>query len=300
MLLAYMSSGWRRPIITIGFVCISLVIIGGLVRSSWSDFQEYDRNLQLNWLLAAITLFFIDFAVALAAWHLLIKQIANYNDWWVSTKIVLYANLARRIPGTVWYIASRALMYEKVGISKTSTSLLSALEMILFLISGSLVALISLPFWQNTSSVTTSQLALLLIIIPVGLFSVHPSILKRVWQFLSKTPVSQDLKWSNTITWLVCYLLTWLLGGTVLYSAINIFQSVPISQLMMVIGIWAITGVVSLAGFLTFSLFGVREISLIVLLSTIIPTPLAILVTVIIRLIWLGGELLGALLSLKM
>lgn len=303
----YLMSGWRRPALTALFVVLSLVVIGRVIWGNWELLASYPWRLRPRYLLYALIFFGLDFFLALWAWHLLVARLANYRNFRQTIKIYLYANLARRIPGSVWYIASRALLYQAVGVSKTSTSLLSGLELAFFILSGVATTLLSLPFWQASTrdqsqlgSFLTHEPLLAALLIPLALLLVHPRVLGWLWRKVSPENPAMTLSWHDTAVWMGVYILTWVLGGAVLFSVINLFYILPLSQLGMIIGIWSLAGAVSLAGFVTISIFGLREISLVLLLTLVLPGPVALVIAVAIRLIWLSGELITSLLSLKL
>lgn len=85
-----------------------------------------------------------------------------------------------------------------------------------------------------------------------------------------------------------------------LFSVINLFYPLSVTSLIIVIGIWALAGSVSLVGALTISGIGLREVSLILLLTQLVPAPVNLVTAIAIRLLWLTGELLSSLISLKL
>ncbi len=295
-------AGRTGRLVSVLFLLITLGVIAQILLSNWDTLATFPWQLRPIWLLAILLFFLIDLLVATWAWHLLVVGLANYNNFRRSAKICWYANLARRIPTPVWYIAGRAVMYEQVGVSKLTISLLSTLELIFFFLSGLITTLLTLPFWVIPPQLRTgaNQGWLLLPLFILSLLLVHPRVLAALWRRLRPGTALQPLRWQTTITWLGCYMLAWVLGAFVLFSAINLLTPLPLSKLIPIIGIWSLAGSISLAGSLTISLIGVREISLTLLLAILIPAPVALIVAILMRLIWLAGETLSALASLKL
>lgn len=298
----YLVSGWRRPLLMGFFVLLSLIVIAQIIISNWDSLLTYDWQFRTDQFALAIIFFLLDFLLAIWAWHLLVKALANYNNLRQTTKIILQANLARRVPGMVWYIASRSLMYEEVGVAKRTTTLLSGLELLFFLVSGVVTTLLTLPFWDWPFEALNnlSPILLLLIIIPLSVCLVHPRVFQFLWQKIAKETAVSSLSWQNTFFWLIVYILTWILGAFVLYFVINTLHPISSSSLIQIVGIWSLAGTLSLAGFVTISFFGLREVSLALLLTPLLPTPLILIIVVLIRLIWLVGELATSLLSFKL
>ena len=296
-----MSGKYSRLLVGF-FLLLSVFVIARVLIINWSAFREYSWEIRPIWFLYTALFFLIDLLIATWAWHLFVARLTGFNNFRKSAKICWSSNLARRIPGPIWYIAGRAILYEKEGLKKTTTSLLSALELAFFLISGILTTLLTLPFWlfRDGGVYQPIQLWIFVAVLPLGIILVHPRILEHLWQKVSREKLTHQLLWRDTTTWLWIYVLTWVIGAFVLFSVINIIYPLPTSNLIPTISIWAFAGSLSLAGALTISVIGLREISLVFLLTQIIPAPIALIVAIGIRLVWLAGELFSALLALKL
>lgn len=297
-----MLSGWQGKVVTAVFLILTLLVIARILLGNWDTIETFDWQIRPFWLLYIIIFFILDLFAATWVWHLLVVRLANYNNFRRSAKICWWSNLARRIPTPIWYIAGRAVMYEQEGISKITTSLLSTLELLFFFLSGLATTLLTLPFWAIPDDLlgNNSQTWLLFVFLPLSLLFVHPRLLETIWRRLRPGIPLQRLRWQDTITWLLYYILTWILGALVLFSIMNLLYPVPWSQIVVVIGIWSLSGSISLAGALTISVIGVREISLTLLLTILVPAPIALIVALLIRLVWLLGELLSGLISFKL
>lgn len=300
-LLRYATTGWRRKALIALFILASLGVITQIIIANWDLLVAYDWEIKPSWLVYAVVFFFVDFFVSLWAWHLLVVNLTGFDNLRRTAKIVLTSNLARRIPGSVWYITGRALLYGEQGVSKRSISLLSGLEMIFFMISAVVTFVMAVPFWVLPGRLAgTVEPAWLLAALPVGMVLVHPRLLQRIWHRISRERLTRPLKWRDTVVWLALYVLTWILGAVVLFCVINFFHRLSWGHFMPVLGMWALAGIISITGFFTISIIGLREISLVFLLAQFVPHPITILIAISVRLIWLAGELITALISLKL
>lgn len=298
--LRYLTSGWRRKLIFAIFALISVGIIVRITLSNWDLLVGYEWRLSPIWLGYAVLAFIVDFLVSLWAWHALVSQLTGFRNFFRSTKIVLASNLARRMPGGIWYIASRAVLYEEEGIRKRRTSIVSALEMAFFFISSIVTVLAMLPFWSLPERIpdTLGATWILLLVALVGLIAVHPRVLQVLWRVTGLDDFPAEVHWTDTVAWLLLYTATWFLGGIVLFCIINFFTAVPSSELTGVIGVWALAGAISIMGSFTLPIIGLREITLIFLLEQFVLHPITLAVAVTVRLLWLTGELLTSLAAL--
>lgn len=296
----YLFSGWRGRMVTLFFLLISLAVVVMVIFTNWTTISTYEWQVRPVWIGYGLFFLAIDLFLGALAWHLIVIRFTEHKSLRQNVKFWNFSNLARRIPGTIWYISSRAVLYEKHGVSKATTIVLSGLEMALILVSGIVIFIIILPFWAIPDDLVDGlgNLWFILILLPPCLLLVHPRVLDRLWRKLSPLTTIQKLHWRDTIGWLFLYLVIWAIGALTLFSAVNFVHPLPIQQLAPIIGMWALASTISLAGALTFTSFGVREISLTLLLAQLIPAPIALIVAIIVRIFWLAGEWVGGVLSL--
>jgi glycosyltransferase 2 family protein len=197
--------------------------------------------------------------------------------------------LGKRLPGTVWYIPWRAKMYDSLGITLGLVSIASGVELAVQIISGLLVTLFfAIPILYRYQASLWVGVALFIFC----LFILHPKVLQWTGQRL-KLDLGR-IGYRTILSWIMQYTLCWIIGGFMYYCVVNIFIPVPISQIIYIIGAWTLTGALSLSLFILPSNFGFNEISLSLLLSLIIPSPVAVIVAVGGRILLFTYELLWA------
>ncbi len=300
--LDYALSGWRKGLITAFFAALTILIIAYAIVSNWELFKSQEWAFRPHWLFWAIVFLFLDMFLGAWVWHRLASQLASSHSARQNIKIWWYANLGRRVPGTVWYIAGRAALYDQIGISKLTITMLSGLELALIFVSGIVMTLITIPFWALPAEfVRGPNLALILLVtVPLTLVLIRPNVLVKIWRKLSGQSSIQVIRLRDTLTWLLLYLLVWLVGALVLFSVVNVFHTLPVTQLAAAIGMWSLASSLSLAGALTFTGLGIREVSLTFLLTILIPLPIALITSIAVRLLWLAAELVTAMFALRL
>lgn len=298
----YLFTGKRQRVVTAVFLLLTAVVIGSLIAGNWETLRDYDWQIRPLWLLYAVAFMLVDMFLGAVVWHSLCVRFIQHAHFRTNIKIWWYANLARRIPGTVWFIASRAIMYETVGVAKLPVSLLSGLELVLIFVSGIVTTLLTLSFWILPTEVTQSVdlIWFIPIVLILCVIMVHPRILGKIWQLFSRQGPTARLYWRDTTTWLLLYIVVWSIGGLALFCLINFFQPLPATALIATIGMWALAGTISLAGALTITGLGLREVSLTLMLTQIVPLPVALVIVIVSRVMWLLGELITAGISLKL
>ena len=191
-------------------------------------------------------------------------------------------------------------MYKKQGISERDVSLASGLEFALIFASGVVVFVLTLPFW-SVFEITANQSNQLWLIIPLfglSILLMHPRLISRIWRSVASDPITTTISWKDSIQWILGYLVVWSVGGVVFYFLIDAFYPIGIQYLIPSIGMWALGSIASMLGSLFFFVGALREISIILLLSYLMPLPVAIAIGILLRLLWLLGELVTAILSI--
>jgi hypothetical protein len=217
----------------------------------------------------------------------------------VNARIFCYSSLPRRIPGAVWYIASRAHLYNKEGVARSVTMVGTLLETVLLIASGLLVYLMSLLFPVSAKSVGHLSPGTALLLLAPLLIVLHPAVFNRLFGYLlRKFHYTGELSLTsrrNAVLVLI-YSLAWILGGIDLYLLANAIHPVPLEFLPAVIGAWAASGAISLVSSYLIQGLGVAEVTLALLLSTFLPLPVSIAISIFFRILLTVSEVAWALL----
>ena len=277
-------------------LCFS--ILGYSLYKNWTALAAFQWR--INYLQVAISFIFYTFDLALAVWgwSLIVSKLAGFSDFRKNLKIYCYSNIASRLPGTVWYIIGRAYLYKQQGIAKSVISIASLLEMVLIISSGILTYFLFLPFLSPISALRNPLPLIALLLL--GLLLTHPVTLEAILQRFARAKAPYGLRYRDTLAWLGIYIIVWIVGGLVLYSAVNVFYPLPLTQLPGIIGAWTLSGVAASLVFFSPSGLGIRELTLSFLLSYYIPTPLAIVVAVGMRVGLTVYEAFWAVVALKL
>jgi hypothetical protein len=193
--------------------------------------------------------------------------------------------LARRIPGTLWYILYRNKAYEKNGYSSKVTTLASGVEMAVSLVSGLLISgLLGGTIFQQLK-INIWPFALIFVL---GLLLLQPKILRKLIKKLGSNP--ERFGYTQLLTWTGLYMLLWLIGGCLIYLIINLIFPLELRYIWFVIGSWTVVGTLTQLIFFLPTNFGITEISLSLLLSVIMPSPIAVIISILIRILLIISE----------
>jgi uncharacterized membrane protein YbhN (UPF0104 family) len=85
--------------------------------------------------------------------------------------------------------------------------------------------------------------------------------------------------------WLLLYMAGWAVGGILLYSVLAIFEAPGLDHLPEVIGTWTVAGSASMLAILLPSGFGIVEVTVTALLSRLVPSGVAVMAALGVRLL---------------
>ena len=291
---------WKKLQVAVPSVIFALCfsILGYSLYENWTALAAFQWKINYPQIALSFIFYTFDLALAVWGWSLIVSKLAGFSDFRKNLKIYCYSNIANRLPGTVWYIISRAYLYEQQGIAKSVISIGSLLEMVLIISSGILTYFLFLPFISPISALRNPLPLIALLLL--GLLLTHPATFGAILQRFARTKVPRDLRYRDTLVWLGIYIIVWIVGGLVLYSAVNVFYPLPLTQLPGIIGAWTLSGVAASLVFFSPSGLGIRELTLSFLLSHYIPTPLAIVVAVGMRVGLTVYEAFWAVVALKL
>ena len=283
---------WIRYSINVILLSIVLFSVFTYIKEDWQLIQSYRINLNFRSILIAFLIFGINFFLLVIAWHILISKFAPLISLKQNTQQFSYSYLYKFLPTPAPFLASRMYLYNQLGIKKSVILSTTALETILHMVTGFIVFLLLLLDKYNPVS-----WLIILLSIPVILIIQKPDLLEMKWLHGEKPihPISKI----DIITLLVIFSLTWILSGPFFIHLMKIITNyVPIT-IDEALKIWIIGSLVAYLGSYTLGGAGfLREFSLTLLLSQYFHPPMALLITLTVRVFMTFGGLVWALLFL--
>lgn len=278
-----------------GTVAFSVAVLGFLL------YRERAQLLQLQWRLdplligGAFLAYFCGLTVATLVWANLMQQLGSTLPYATHIDYFCLSQLAKRLPGTLWYVASRTYLYNQVGESLRLVAFGSSLELLLTFVSGCLTTLLFAGYavaeqtplgWWGWVVLAGSSFVLL-----------HPGFLHYLLRRF-KIGEAPRLQYGHLLLWVFLYSVLWVIGGFVLYCTSNLVTTIGLAHLPYFIGSWSLVGTLSFVVFFLPTNLGFTEVGLSLLLVRVIPSSLAVIVAVVNRIFLLICEIGGVLLLL--
>jgi hypothetical protein len=250
----------------------------------------------------AFLLYPLGFAPLIWAWHLLMACLDACPDWRTNVRLYSLSCLPKRIPSSIWYIASRAILYRGQGIDSVLTLTATALETIWLVLAGLSIYLLSLPLGVPVGRTASLDGRFIGVAVACSILALAaplwaPLLLRGVRWLLARMGVSISVRLDagDVLRFLALSGVAWVGGGVVLYVLANAVTPIPLAQLPVLVGAWAASGAVSLSAGLLVSGMGLREVTLTVLLANVMPLHVAVAVSLLFRVLLMVGEFVWAL-----
>jgi len=273
-----------------GKISIILVIFIFLARQiylDWSKVGGYDFSFNYYYLILAIILMTFHLLWTSLIWWMILKSLNAELKIMRSMKIWFLSLIARYIPGKVGIVIGRLEMCKKDGISRSKTIVSIILELALLTCSGALIFLLGIFFFKEQEILTSVHLIFILLLIALVLllpFYLKP-ILNLGLKLIKREQIEFDLKYKSVLFFLLLYSVSWIVYGSSLFLLVSSIYELSFSQLPQIGGIFVISWIVGFLSFLTPGGIGVREGVSVFLLKNYIPVSIAILASIIGRIL---------------
>lgn len=267
----------RHPFLTLGAGLLAVsffVVLVFLLYHDWESVSSRLLGADFRYLVMVAALYVADLAIYVAVWVLVVEQVGGRTTKARHATIYCLANVAKRLPGTLWYVGGRAVLYSRIGVAGGPVYLASAIEGTLSWLAGVIVAgpFLALALPQHRWLAASVGFIVLILVNPLSL--------RRLLQKAAPTDELRNLDVRHVYLWLGLHTIGWIVGGAMLVAVVFLFQRVSVGQALWIIGSWTVAGTTAMLATVLPTNFGITELALTSLLSQIVPAWLAALVAV--------------------
>ena len=275
---------------------LSIAILGGMIVCYVPTILSQPLEFQAGPLILGFVIYSLDLLLAIVSWWLIMSRLTRGISFREHLRIYCLTLFSRRLPGVPWHFATRAVAYKRFGVEPVITTIATGMETLLITATGFFVSPL---IWFILPDNLQSQLRWMFLILIPCLVIVHPKVVAWIIKCFSKNEIAVGFGYADLLMLIGEYVLVWGVGGIVLYALIVALYPLPPSQIPGVLGAWALSGAIASIATFTPTSFGVREISLGLLLAIFIPPGLAAVVTILSRLYLTGIELFWSLVATR-
>lgn len=296
----------RHPGLRAAFGTVILAGAGYALWRTWHDpaLADLPANVQLWPVLLSLLVRTASSFGSARVWLALLRGVGGEIHVRDALRIYVVTNIAKYVPGKVLQIAGRVALLQEHG-QPAAIGLASVLmELAISLLVSAIVVVICLPAVLTTVGLDEQHwlvVVLALLAVPAGLLGLHPRALgpvlalgSRLALRASSGPRISAPPFRSTLLALACSLALRGISAVAIYATARAvypldFSAIPLLAASTSLGyLLGIVLSVAPAG------LGVREGVVTVMLSTLIPLPIAIAISVLDRVVSIASELLAA------
>lgn len=278
---------WKK--IAEGLIYLLVIFfIFRLFSNYWPQIREQIVNIKIFNLFISIFLYGFGLLILSYSSYRIILNFGRIN-FIQSSYCYFKSQITRYIPGNIWGVAARLYFFRKYGFKKREILAAFFYESGLIIFSAALAYFIFRGFY---SSYLFLDIILAVVGFLVFLIIFNCRIFSYFFSFFKKTEIEIKIPLSKSISYIFLYLIFWLFCGLALYFLLNSFADYKISIVFPLLSIYAAAWALGYLSFITPTGLGVREMTLIYLLTKIIAKSSAGLLTIFARLVFILSEII--------
>jgi uncharacterized membrane protein YbhN (UPF0104 family) len=284
------QSAYRQIAKWIVVIAIFL-FLGKMVWENWNQVKDTPFTLQPFAFILSTIIFVFSYFVQIWAWYLITLKLKIALSPSETLKTWFYSQLGKYLPGKIWLFLSRFHFYESKGQSKKAISVAIYLEVVTMIVAGGFIFLAALILFKDIGpSYFWRQSGWLVLLFLLGFISMHPRIFQKIinWALVQfkKEPISLSISYSDILFILFVCIVSWVTGGIGFYLFVNSIYPVTPQYILFLTGALAVSSTLGLIAIFAPGGLGVREGALVYLLSFMMATPVAVVISVLTR-IWM-------------
>lgn len=275
------------------FIIVALLcfFMGRILVQNWRNIPFAELHFNGWWIILSLICLFASFTLSALIWVKLLKGLGTKVGLVRAMKSIALSQVGRYAPGRIWSYIGRAELGKVYAIPRTSSAVGLFVETELLVISASIAFLggLAFSFGQWKVVALPHSLYFLLLLIPFEIAFLHPTVTKRLagplLRIFHREAPTVTLHYKVLLMLTLLYVIAWYLSGIGFYFMTKAVYPIKWSACIAISAAYPAAWLVGFLSLITPSGFGVREGILVLLLTPLIPTPMAITLSFLAR-IW--------------
>jgi uncharacterized membrane protein YbhN (UPF0104 family) len=276
-----------RTIVTIIIILVIFYFLTANLIKNWQNIPFDSLHFNSVNLIVSFVFLVLNFLLFIQGWRCIVHRLGGAVTYKTSFWLISLSQVAKYIPGGIWFTLGRVYLAKDMKLKAEIIALSVVIETVLTFLVCILLFLLSIVFSEQH---TPAHSLFVIPIFIIFLIILQPSILNKLINFalkIFKRPaIHLSMSYTQLLT-LSLYFLGFLIAQLIgFYFLINSIYPLAISKMFELITAYTVSW---MAGFIVIfapSGLGVREGVMTLLLSPILPTPLAIAISFIAR-VWM-------------
>jgi uncharacterized membrane protein YbhN (UPF0104 family) len=251
----------------------SVAIVTVVVFAAWQLYRhwgEFWATLSgIAWQSSALSLVALvaSITVATYGWQVLVDHLGSPIGYARGAQICLVGQLGKYVPGSVWAYLLQMELGRKAGLARARIFTASLVQLGIGIVAALALSLLAI----REVFVNSTYAPWLLVLIPLGLVALYPSILtwgtSLVLKVLRRKPLERPLGWKTVGKVFGASAVAWTLQGVHLWLLANSVGAPGFGGLIVCIGAMAVAMTAGTFAFVVPSGAGVRELVMVAVLT---------------------------------
>jgi uncharacterized membrane protein YbhN (UPF0104 family) len=265
--------------------------LGKMVWDHWTQVKDTPFTLRPFPFILSTLIFALSYFIQIGAWYLITLRLKIALSPSETLGSWFYSQLGKYLPGKIWLLLSRFYFYESKGKSKKNILVALYLETATMVAATGVIFLAVLMLHRDLGAFFSwGRTGWLLLLCLMGLAFLHPSVLQKAFNWVlrksKREPISLSLSYPQILWVLFVCILSWIVGGVGFYFFVASVYPLTAQYILFLTGALAVSSMLGLMALFAPSGLGVREAALVYLLSFLMATPIAVIISVLAR-IWM-------------
>jgi glycosyltransferase 2 family protein len=262
--------------------------LGKVVWENWAQVKEASFSFNPFGFILSTLIFAFSYFMLTCVWYLITITLGVSIPFSETVESWFYSQLGKYLPGKVWVLLGRFYFYESKGKSKATIFIAFYFEMVSVIVAGSFISWVALIVFKESMSFYSLKQFWVILLCFFCLISLHPRFIQKILNWIlmkfKREPVSLLISYSNILLIVFVCVIAWVIGGIGFYFFVNSVFSVSSQHVLFLTGSLAFSSILGLISVFAPSGLGVREGALVYLLSSVMPAPVAVIISVLTRL----------------
>jgi uncharacterized membrane protein YbhN (UPF0104 family) len=276
----------RNILATAVIITIFVFLLRNLILN-WSKIPFENLQMHVPLIILSFCALGLHFICYSKSWQKIMYALDAPITYAQSIWMIATTQIGKYLPGKVWYMIGRVYVGKKASIEGKSLALSMVLETGLLHVTGGIIFLITTVAAGNYN---VSWLIISIVLIITAIIILHPKILGRVANFFlrifRKPQIQSTLTYRQIIHISVYFFGLWIGQVIGFYFLVRAIYPIPLFHILNLASAYTLAWISGSVAIFTPAGLGIREGVMTLLLSSILPMPLAIAISFIAR-VWI-------------
>jgi hypothetical protein len=276
-----------------GVVVLAVGLGGYEISKEWHDVHHALGQIGLLTSVEALLILLVVQYANMKVWHVVLTGLGSPLRTPTAARIVFIGQLGKYIPGSIWPILVQMELAAAAKVPRTRSGSTSVLTMVISLLSGLVVALVTLPFAGHSADYYWVFLT-----IPVIVVCLHPKVLNpllnKLFKLVKRPGLDQPLTGRVLAQALAWAFAAWIFNGLQIWILADKLGAPAGRTILLALGGYAFAWCVGFVVIIDPAGAGIREVLLVAALAPVLGTPAATAVALVSRAVNTVSDLLVA------